>query len=247
MPTLGYRCREPASSRPRRYLSRGKRPRPCADRHSQPISGRWLLNISSAVSATARKNDRRRPKTKATPFTTLAISISDKLCRSEQSRGIGTKGCKCIFGLNDQHFEAGFCAHESENADHCCFTGCFILLGSFADDGGIALNVQKIVSDLKSLANGPAVTFEGLIFSIACPAEYGACEARIPYQRTCLHRLQCFYVSLSEPLRFAFAKPAFGFKVEHLPPRHTADTSRAREKIDKADSHGGIRMSFRSG
>ena len=104
----------------------------------------------------------------------LSMTIGDELCpRDEDIRG-GAERRQRFLRVIDELVQARFRALGPKNADHRRLTRGRVLAGLLTDEGGITLNVEKIVGDLKSLADRCAVAIECLALRAARLAEDAA-------------------------------------------------------------------------
>ena len=62
-----------------------------------------------------------------------------------------------LLGLGDKLAQTRLGAIGAENIDHRGFAGARVLAGLFADECGVAFDVEKIVGDLEGLAHGRPV------------------------------------------------------------------------------------------
>ena len=129
-------------------------------------------------------------------------------------------------GLPRQDFRLGAGALDAKDTDETRLTGSLVLRGGLAHGRGVALDIEKVVSDLEGEADILAVADDRLTLGLPCAAENGAGLTREDDQRAGLEPLKpCDGV---EADLFALA-----VDVDHLTADHAGMAGRDGETLNQ--------------
>ncbi len=129
------------------------------------------------------------------------MPVGDEARPFDEDRGAGSERCERLFGLGDELPQSHLCPHRAKHADHGRLARPRILAGRFADERGIAFEIEKIVGVLECLADRRSIALERATLQASRRSEHAAGHAGEAQQRAGFHRLQHAHIVLAELLR----------------------------------------------
>ncbi len=161
-----------------------------------------------------------------------------KLASARRGSAASSEHRQVFHGLMGEHGRLPARALDPEERDEGRLAGLHILARRLANGLRIALDVEKIVDDLKRQTEVVRVGAQRVTVAVAPLAEDRAGLARERDQRAGLHPLH--------PRHFGHAEgPVLGEKIEHLPSDHAINTGSAGKLHDEIGAHPRIGVSGR--
>src|SRR5579872_2872689 len=88
------------------------------------------------------------------------VPFRDESRALDEDAGSGAEWCQRLLGLGHQLAKSRLRAGDAEHAHHGGLAGLGVFAGRFADQRGVAFEIEEVVGDLEGLADRNAIAVE---------------------------------------------------------------------------------------